>query len=90
MLQELDYSARLLEKNFYNTQVRKEEVKRLKNQSNNFNSVLLVEQNKHILAYAPNTLKLNFNQAYSTIGIDGIRANLSHVDDISYTLVPPK
>lgn len=71
MLQELDYSARLLEKNFYNTQVRKEEVQRLKNQSNNFNSVLLVEQNKHILAYAPNTLKLNFNQAYSTIGIDG-------------------
>ena len=42
MLQELDYSARLLEKNFYNTQVRKEEVKRLKNQSNNFNSVVLV------------------------------------------------
>lgn len=42
MLQELDYSARLLEKNFYNTQARKEEVQRLKNQSNNFNSVLLV------------------------------------------------
>lgn len=71
MIQELDYSARLLEKNFYNTQVRKEEVQRLKNQSNNFNSVLLVGQNKHILAYAPNTLKLNFNHAYSTSGIDG-------------------
>ena len=71
MLQELDYSARLLEKNFYNTQLRKEEVLRLKNQSNNFNSVVLVGQNKHILAYAPNTLKLNFNHAYSTSGIDG-------------------
>ena len=39
MLQELDYSARLLETNFYNTQLRKEEVLRLKNQSNNFNSI---------------------------------------------------
>ena len=69
MLQELDYSARLLEKNFYNTQVRKEEVKRLKNQSNNFNSVLLVGQNKHILAYAPSSLDFNFGQAYNSLGI---------------------
>ena len=28
-------------------------------------------QNKHILAYAPKTLKLNFNHAYSSVGIDG-------------------
>ncbi|WP_179994772.1 sensor domain-containing diguanylate cyclase [Acinetobacter sp. YH16053] len=71
MLQELDYSARLLETNFYNTQLRKEEVLRLKNQSNNFNSIQLVGQNKHILAYAPKTLKLNFNHAYSSVGIVG-------------------
>ena len=69
MLQELDYSARLLEKNFYNTQLRKEEVLRLKNQSNNFNSVLLVGQNKHILAYAPSSLDFNFGQAYNSLGI---------------------
>lgn len=38
MLKELEYSAKVLEKNFYNIDVRKSEVERLKNQSDNFNS----------------------------------------------------
>ncbi len=31
--------------------------KRLKNQSDNFNSVLIVGENKHVLAYAPSSIK---------------------------------
>lgn len=69
MLKELEYSAKVLEKNFYNIDVRKSEVERLKNQSDNFNSVLIVGENKHVLAFAPSSLNFNFGQDYNSLGI---------------------
>ncbi|MCO8054103.1 sensor domain-containing diguanylate cyclase [Acinetobacter towneri] len=69
MLKELEYSAKVLEKNFYNIDVRKSEVERLKNQSDNFNSVLIVGENKHVLAFAPSSLNFNFGQTYNSLGI---------------------
>lgn len=69
MLKELEYSAKVLEKNFYNIDLRKSEVERLKNQSDNFNSVLLVGENKHVFAFSPSSLNFNFGQAYNSLGI---------------------
>lgn len=71
MLQELQYSAQQLGQNFYNTPLRQAEVKRLKNQSNNFNSVFMVGQQNQILAYAPVSLDLKFHTPYNTAGIVG-------------------
>lgn len=69
MLKELEYSAKVLERNFYNIDLRKSEVERLKNQSDNFNSVLLVGENKHVFAFSPSSLNFNFGQAYNSLGI---------------------
>ena len=71
MLQELQYSAQQLGQNFYNTPLRQAEVKRLKNQSNNFNSIFMVGQRNQILAYAPVSLDLKFHTPYNTAGIVG-------------------
>ncbi|GIT84983.1 hypothetical protein DSM16313_27650 [Acinetobacter seohaensis] len=49
--------------------VRKSEVERLKNQSDNFNSVLIVGENKHVLAFAPSSLNFNFGQDYNSLGL---------------------
>ena len=69
MLQELQYSSKQLGQNFSSTSLRQAEVKRLKNQSNNFNSVFIVDQKNHIVAYAPSALGLKFYTPYTTLGI---------------------
>lgn len=70
MLSELKYSAMLLGQDFNNSELQKNEVKRLKNQSNKFNSVSIFDKNKHIRALEPSYLKINNNTLYQTLGIN--------------------
>lgn len=69
MLKELEYSAKQLEQDINNPELTYAEVKRLKYQSDNFNSILLVDPQQQMLAYAPKSLALSFQQTYSTPGI---------------------
>lgn len=69
MLKELEYSAAQLEKDLNNPVLKYNEVSRLKNQSDNFNSILLVSAKQQMLAYSPSSLGLSFQQTYSTEGI---------------------
>ncbi|MCP0915890.1 sensor domain-containing diguanylate cyclase [Acinetobacter indicus] len=69
MLKELEYSAKQLEQDIDNPELIYAEVKRLKYQSDNFNSILLVDPQQQMLAYAPKSLALSFQQTYSTPGI---------------------
>src|SRR5690606_8896418 len=71
MLQELQYSAQQLGQNFYNTPLRQIEVKQLKNQTNNFNRVFMVGQQKQIHTYTPVSLNLKYHTPYNTAGIVG-------------------
>ena len=70
MLNELKYSATLLGQDFNNSELQKNEVKRLKNQSNKFNSVSIFDKNKRLLALEPLYLKINNNALYHTLGIN--------------------
>ena len=69
MLKELEYSAAQLEKDLNNPVLKYNEVSRLKNQSDNFNSILLVSAKQQMLAYSPSSLGLSFQQTYGTEGI---------------------
>ncbi|WP_407303840.1 diguanylate cyclase [Acinetobacter sp.] len=69
MLKELKYSADLLGQDFSNRQLTEEEAKRLKNQSNKFNSLLIVDKQKRIVSFAPKSLNLNTRILYKTVGI---------------------
>ncbi|OTG75302.1 sensor domain-containing diguanylate cyclase [Acinetobacter terrae] len=69
MLNELKYSANLLGQDFSNHQLTKEEVRRIKNQSNRFNSVLIVDKQRKIVSFEPKSLNLNTHILYKTVGI---------------------
>lgn len=69
MLQELKYSSDILGKDFSNQALVKNELHRLKFQSNNFNSVSVVDQSAHIRHVEPQILKFDANATYKTMGI---------------------
>lgn len=69
MLQELKYSADLLGQSFSNRQLTQEEAKRLKNQSHKFNSLLIVDKQRRIVSFAPQSLNLSTQILYKTVGI---------------------
>ncbi|TCH63724.1 sensor domain-containing diguanylate cyclase [Acinetobacter sp. ANC 4862] len=69
MLNELKYSADLLGQDFSNHQLTQEEVRRIKNQSNKFNSVLIVDKQTRIVSFEPKSLNLNTQILYKTVGI---------------------
>ena len=75
MLKELKYSADLLGQDFSNRQLTEEEVKRLKNQSSKFNSLLIVDKQKRIVSFEPKSLNLNTQILYKT---EGISESLKH------------
>lgn len=69
MLKELKYSAELLGQDFSNPQLIQEEAKRLKHQSNKFNSVLGVDKQSRVISFAPQSLNLSPHILYKTVGI---------------------
>lgn len=69
MLKELKYSADLLGQDFSNPQLIQEEAKRLKNQSNKFNSLLIVDKQRRVISFAPQSLNLSTHISYKTVGI---------------------
>ncbi|NNH79309.1 GGDEF domain-containing protein [Acinetobacter sp. ANC 5380] len=69
MLKELKYSADLLGQDFSNPRLIQEEAKRLKNQSNKFNSLLIVDKQKRVISFAPQSLNLSTHISYKTVGI---------------------
>ncbi|MFH7766196.1 diguanylate cyclase [Acinetobacter sp. BSP-28] len=69
MLKELKYSADLLGQDFSNPQLIQEETKRLKNQSNKFNSLLIVDQQRRVISFAPQSLNLSSHISYNSVGI---------------------
>ncbi|UDM39708.1 sensor domain-containing diguanylate cyclase (plasmid) [Acinetobacter haemolyticus] len=69
MLKELKYSAELLGQDFSNPQLIQEEAKRLKHQSNKFNSVLVVDKQSRVISFAPRSLNLSPHILYKTVGI---------------------
>ena len=69
MLQELAYSANTLGQDFSNNALVQSEAHRLKFQSNNFNSVSVIDNMAHIRHLEPLNLKFDANTAYKTLGI---------------------
>ncbi|TCB50091.1 GGDEF domain-containing protein [Acinetobacter sp. ANC 4779] len=69
MLRELKYSANLLGQDFSNRQLTQEEAKRLKNQSNKFNSLLIVDKQRRVVSFEPQSLHLSTHISYDTVGI---------------------
>lgn len=69
ILKNLRFSANVLGKNFFNENLRSNEVLRLKSQSGNFNSVFLADGEGHIISFFPTTLKIDSKQIYKTYGI---------------------
>ena len=69
MLQELKYSADSIGQNNANASLVQQEAHRLKYQSNNFNSVTVIDSTAHIRSLEPQTLKFDANTAYKTFGI---------------------
>lgn len=70
MLKQLKYSADLLGQDFSNPQLIQEEAKRLKNQSSKFNSLLIVDKQRRVISFAPQSLNLSSHIPYKTIGIN--------------------
>ncbi|MGE8560131.1 MAG: sensor domain-containing diguanylate cyclase [Acinetobacter sp.] len=70
MLKELKYSAELLGQNFPAPQLTEEEARRLKNQSNKFNSVLIVDKQGKLISFEPQNSTINSNPLYNTEGIN--------------------
>lgn len=69
MLQELEYSAKNLGQDFSNKNLIQSETYRLKFQSNNFNSVSVIDNTAHIRHLEPAHLKFDMNTAYKTLGV---------------------
>ena len=69
MLSELRYSAQIDGQDFSNQQVLKAEVIRLKNQSQKFNSITIVDKNAFILEHSPQTIHVDPKKQYKTLGI---------------------
>lgn len=70
MLDQLAYSANILGKNFDNQAVLQAEVARLKNQSSQFNSVLVFDYQGKIKEVAPPSLTLKKNMVLHTLGVE--------------------
>lgn len=70
MLDQLAYSANILGKNFDNQAVLQAEVARLKNQSSQFNSVLVFDHQGKIKEVAPPSLTLKKNMVLHTLGVE--------------------
>ncbi len=69
MLKELNYSATLLGHNFSDQRLVDAEVKRLKNQSDKFNSVLVIDDKNRLIDFKPEQLNLRKDSIYKTVGI---------------------
>ena len=70
MLQELNYSANIIGKNVSNQKIIQSELHRLKYQSNNFNTVSVIDKNALIKHFEPHHLKFNTNISHRTVGIE--------------------
>ena len=70
MLQELNYSAKIIGHDFSNQTIIKSELHRLKYQSNNFNTVSVVDQNAIIKHFEPHNFKFNTNVSHRTVGVE--------------------
>ena len=69
MLDELQFSAHLLGKDFDDNQLRNSEVTRLKLQSKKFNSISIVDKNSYILNINPKNMTSNSHQHYTSLGL---------------------
>ncbi|MGA8882976.1 MAG: diguanylate cyclase [Acinetobacter sp.] len=69
MLQELKYSAAIIGQDFEDKKLLRSEVHRLKYQSNNFNSVTVIDSAAQMQCFEPKTLKLSTTTPYTTLGI---------------------
>jgi diguanylate cyclase (GGDEF)-like protein len=69
MLQELKYSSNIISRDFSNQALIQQELHRLKYQSNNFNSVSVIDSTAHIRHLEPQLLKYDSKTIYKTVGI---------------------
>ncbi|RKG33780.1 sensor domain-containing diguanylate cyclase [Acinetobacter tianfuensis] len=69
MMQEMAYSANILGENFSNNNIIQSELHRLKFQSNNFNTVSVLDNTAHIKALEPIQFKYNAHKEYRTAGV---------------------
>ena len=70
ILTQLDYSAKVLGKDFDDESTRESEVQRLNMQSNYYNSVVISDPQGRLINYSPNILNIDKNKVQSTLGIN--------------------
>lgn len=66
MLQELQYSSNIVGQTFSNNATIQSELHRLKNQSNNFNTVAIIDDKAHIKHIEPQNIKFDAKTTYKT------------------------
>ncbi|MDM1780578.1 sensor domain-containing diguanylate cyclase [Acinetobacter sp. 10FS3-1] len=69
MLLELEYSSKVLSKNFDSHELRESETNRLKYQSDHYNSVVISDPQGRLINYSPNVLNIDKNQIQNTPGV---------------------
>ena len=87
MLKELAYSAYVLGNNFENNQITHSEVERLKNQSDYFNSIVIVNSKGDFIDYAPSQLHLKKDAANTTLGLqESLKAKKTYISAPYYSI----
>ena len=87
ILKELAYSAYVLGNNFENHQITHAEVERLKNQSDYFNSIVIVNSKGDFIDYAPSQLHLKKDAANTTLGLqESLKAKKTYISAPYYSI----